>query len=191
MFLGFSLFLVKLSSIMPLIQVQELSRMMLQHILCFSFFGPWDPSQGLYNPGKIARHHNPEMKRLSFGFFFPGCHSSISDTAQASVSKLRDARYRARAILENPTDKTKVLLIYANVTYNDILLRNWSLTANYPDQFKIYYVLNQPPETWDGGVGFVSKDMIQAHCPAPASDIQVIPYPLFFLILNIPDHHFF
>ncbi|XP_022551787.1 NADH-cytochrome b5 reductase 2-like [Brassica napus] len=63
------------------------------------------------------------MKRLSFGFFFPGCHSSISDTAQASVSKLRDARYRARAILENPTDKTKVLLIYANVTYNDILLR--------------------------------------------------------------------
>ncbi|WZZ32992.1 hypothetical protein YC2023_016393 [Brassica napus] len=94
------------------------------------------------------------MKRLSFGFFFPGCHSSISDTAQASVSKLRDARYRARAILENPTDKTKVLLIYANVTYNDILLR--------------------PPETWDGGVGFVSKDMIQAHCPAPASDIQFL-----------------
>uniref|UniRef100_M4E4D3 cytochrome-b5 reductase n=1 Tax=Brassica campestris TaxID=3711 RepID=M4E4D3_BRACM len=49
-----------------------------------------------------------------------------------------------------------------------------SLTANYPDQFKIYYVLNQPPETWDGGVGFVSKDMIQAHCPAPASDSQVL-----------------
>ena len=29
----------------------------------------------------------------------------------------------ARAILENPTDKTKVHLIYANVTYDDILLR--------------------------------------------------------------------
>ncbi|CAN6996675.1 unnamed protein product [Brassica oleracea var. botrytis] len=180
MFLGFSLFLVKLSSIMPLIQVQELSRMMLQHFLCFSFVGPWDPSQGLYNPDE----------KIKLWLFLPGCHSSISDTAQASVSKLRDARYRARAILENPTDKTKVHLIYANVTYNDILLREEleSLTANYPDQFKIYYVLNQPPETWDGGVGFVSKDMIQAHCPAPASDIQVIPYPLFFLILNIPDY---
>ena len=29
----------------------------------------------------------------------------------------------ARAILENPKDKTKVHLIYANVTYEDILLK--------------------------------------------------------------------
>lgn len=31
----------------------------------------------------------------------------------------------------------------------------------------------QPPEVWDGGVGFVTKEMIQSHCPSPASDIQV------------------
>lgn len=31
----------------------------------------------------------------------------------------------------------------------------------------------QPPENWNGGVGFVSKEMIQSHCPAPAEDIQV------------------
>lgn len=36
----------------------------------------------------------------------------------------------------------------------------------------------QPPENWEGGVGFVSKEMIQAHCPAPASDIQVCPMPI-------------
>jgi cytochrome-b5 reductase len=29
----------------------------------------------------------------------------------------------ARAILENPEDKTKIHLIYANVTYDDILLK--------------------------------------------------------------------
>jgi cytochrome-b5 reductase len=29
----------------------------------------------------------------------------------------------ARAILENPQDKTNVNLIYANVTYDDILLK--------------------------------------------------------------------
>jgi len=82
----------------------------------------------------------------------------------------------ARAILENPTDKTKVHLIYANVTYDDILLKEEleGLTTNYPEQFKIFYVLNQPPEVWDGGVGFVSKEMIQTHCPAPASDIQIL-----------------
>ncbi|XP_009414232.2 NADH--cytochrome b5 reductase 1 [Musa acuminata AAA Group] len=81
-----------------------------------------------------------------------------------------------RAILENPTDKTKVHLIYANVTYEDILLKEEldSLARNYPDRFQIYYVLNQPPDEWNGGVGFVSKEMIKAHCPAPASDIQVL-----------------
>ncbi|XP_034225776.1 NADH--cytochrome b5 reductase 1 isoform X2 [Prunus dulcis] len=60
----------------------------------------------------------------------------------------------ARAILENPKDKTKVHLIYANVSYEDILLK--------------------PPEVWDGGVGFVSKEMIQAQLPAPAHDIQIL-----------------
>ncbi|KAL8489037.1 hypothetical protein ACS0TY_024616 [Phlomoides rotata] len=82
----------------------------------------------------------------------------------------------ARAILENPNDKTKVHLIYANVTPEDILLKDEldSLAINYPDRFQIYYVLNQPPEVWNGGVGFVSKEMIQAHLPAPASDIQIL-----------------
>ncbi|KAL3623914.1 NADH-cytochrome b5 reductase [Castilleja foliolosa] len=82
----------------------------------------------------------------------------------------------ARAILENPSDQTKVHLIYANVTVDDILLKDEldSLATNYPDRFKIHYVLNQAPEVWNGGVGFVTKEMIQAHCPAPASDIQIL-----------------
>nr|CAB3461136.1 unnamed protein product [Digitaria exilis] len=81
-----------------------------------------------------------------------------------------------RAVLENPEDNTKVHLIYANVTYDDILLKDEldSMAKNFPDRFKIYYVLNQPPEIWDDGVGFVSKEMIQTHCPAPAADIQVL-----------------
>jgi cytochrome-b5 reductase len=29
----------------------------------------------------------------------------------------------ARAILESPDDKTKIYMIYANVTYDDILLK--------------------------------------------------------------------
>lgn len=82
----------------------------------------------------------------------------------------------ARAILENPNDKTKVHLIYANVTTEDILLKEEldSMAEEYPDRFKIYYVLNQPPEVWNGGVGFVSQEMIKTHCPAPAEDIQIL-----------------
>lgn len=82
----------------------------------------------------------------------------------------------ARAILENPNDKTKVHLIYANVTPEDILLKEEldSMAEEYPDRFKIFYVLNQPPEIWNGGVGFVSQDMVKTHCPAPAEDIQIL-----------------
>ncbi|ONM36998.1 Cytochrome b5 reductase [Zea mays] len=51
----------------------------------------------------------------------------------------------ARAILENPNDNTKVHLIYANVTYEDILLKDEldDMAKTYPGRFKIYYVLNQ------------------------------------------------
>ncbi|KAG8655594.1 NADH--cytochrome b5 reductase 1 isoform X2 [Manihot esculenta] len=81
-----------------------------------------------------------------------------------------------RGILENPNDKTNVHLIYANVTYEDILLKEEldNLANNFPNRFSVYYVLNQPPEGWDGGVGFVSKEMIQTHFPVPAADIQIL-----------------
>ncbi|KAK7306726.1 hypothetical protein VNO77_44681 [Canavalia gladiata] len=82
----------------------------------------------------------------------------------------------ARAILENPQDKTNIKLIYANVTYDDILLKEEldNFAIKFPNRFKVYYVLNQPPEVWDGGVGFVSKEMIQTQCPAPAPDIKIL-----------------
>ncbi|KAG8655595.1 hypothetical protein MANES_04G055700v8 [Manihot esculenta] len=88
-----------------------------------------------------------------------------------------------RGILENPNDKTNVHLIYANVTYEDILLKEEldNLANNFPNRFSVYYVLNQPPEGWDGGVGFVSKEMIQTHFPVPAADIQVT-----FRLYNLP-----
>ncbi|KAK1426980.1 hypothetical protein QVD17_15662 [Tagetes erecta] len=82
----------------------------------------------------------------------------------------------ARAILEDESDKTKLDLIYANVTVDDILLKEEldTLATKYPGRFKVYYVLNQPPEGWTGGVGFVSKEMIEEHLPRPAFDIKIL-----------------
>lgn len=82
----------------------------------------------------------------------------------------------ARAILENPDDKTIVHLIYANVTYEDILLKDEldNLAISFPSRFSVYYVLNQPPEGWEGGIGYVTKEMIQTVCPSPAPDIQIL-----------------
>ncbi|KAH9542745.1 hypothetical protein CY35_13G024000 [Sphagnum magellanicum] len=79
----------------------------------------------------------------------------------------------ARAILENPEDKTKIYMIYANVTYDDILLKEDldRFARDYPGQFKVYYVLNQPPTEWGSGVGYVSKGMIEANCSPPTDDL--------------------
>ncbi|KAJ1727253.1 NADH-cytochrome b5 reductase [Coemansia biformis] len=78
-------------------------------------------------------------------------------------------------ILANPEDKTHVSVIFANVNEDDILLREqleqW---AAEHDNLDIHYVLNNPPDGWQGGVGFVTKDMIQEWLPAPATDIKVL-----------------
>ncbi|KAK1428975.1 hypothetical protein QVD17_17816 [Tagetes erecta] len=82
----------------------------------------------------------------------------------------------ARAILEDESDKTKLDLIYANVTLDDILLKEEldALATKYFGRFKVYYVLDQAPEGWTGGVGFVTKEMIEQHLPGPAFDIKIL-----------------
>ncbi|GKV39706.1 hypothetical protein SLEP1_g47437 [Rubroshorea leprosula] len=81
-----------------------------------------------------------------------------------------------RAILENPRDKTIAHLIYANATLDDILLKEEldAYASKFPERFKVYYVLEKPPPKWEYGVGYISKEMIQRHCPPPAPDIQIL-----------------
>ncbi|KAH7113288.1 oxidoreductase, FAD-binding family protein [Dendryphion nanum] len=72
-------------------------------------------------------------------------------------------------------DKTEVDLIFANVNPEDILLKEDLDTLSKQDsKFRVHYVLNNPPEKWDGGVGFVTADMIKAKLPAPASDVKIL-----------------
>ncbi|EAS34255.3 NADH-cytochrome b5 reductase 1 [Coccidioides immitis RS] len=72
-------------------------------------------------------------------------------------------------------DTTQIDLIFANVNPDDILLKEeLDQLAKEDDAFRIYYVLNNPPEKWNGGVGFVTPDMIKAKLPAPAGDIKVL-----------------
>ncbi|KMS95945.1 hypothetical protein BVRB_003520 [Beta vulgaris subsp. vulgaris] len=81
-----------------------------------------------------------------------------------------------RAIMENPKDQTKIQLIYANHTVDDILLKDDldRFARKYPTQFKVYYVVSEPPVNWDAGIGNISKEMIQEHCPRPATDAMIL-----------------
>lgn len=59
-------------------------------------------------------------------------------------------------------DTTQVDLIFANVNHEDILLKeDLDQLAKEDSGFRVYYVLNNPPENWDQGVGFVTPDIIK------------------------------
>ncbi|QDS69562.1 NADH-cytochrome b5 reductase [Venturia effusa] len=72
-------------------------------------------------------------------------------------------------------DVTKINLIFANVNPEDILLKeDLDALARDDPHFNIYYVLNNPPEKWSGGVGFVTAEMIKEHLPAPSRDSKIL-----------------
>jgi cytochrome-b5 reductase len=59
-------------------------------------------------------------------------------------------------------DRTEVDLIFANVTEQDILLReDLDALAREDKGFRVHYVLDKPPAGWEGGVGYVTADMLQ------------------------------
>jgi NAD(P)H-flavin reductase len=59
-------------------------------------------------------------------------------------------------------DRTEIDLIFANVNPEDILLKeDLDKLAREDKGFRVHYVLNNPPANWQGGVGFVTPEMIQ------------------------------
>lgn len=77
-----------------------------------------------------------------------------------------------RAIFNNPADKTKVTMIFGNVTADDILLKPEldQLEKDYPDRFRAFYVLDNPPKDWTQGKGFITKDLLKTTIPGPKED---------------------
>ncbi|KAG9152912.1 hypothetical protein Leryth_012535 [Lithospermum erythrorhizon] len=79
------------------------------------------------------------------------------------------------AILKNADDNTQVSLIYANVSPDDILLKKKLdvLAAKHPN-LKVFYTVDTPSKDWNGGVGYVSKEMVVKGLPAPSDDSLIL-----------------
>ncbi|CAH0014383.1 unnamed protein product [Clonostachys rhizophaga] len=78
----------------------------------------------------------------------------------------------ARAIFKNPNDKTKVTLIFGNVTEEDILLKKElsELENTYPQRFRAFYVLDKPPKDWSGNSGFITQELLKTVLPEPKEE---------------------
>ncbi|KAK1986831.1 oxidoreductase FAD-binding domain-containing protein [Colletotrichum cereale] len=72
-------------------------------------------------------------------------------------------------------DRTEIDLIFANVTVQDILLKeDLDALAKEDSGFRVHYVLDKPPADWTGGVGYVTADMITKLLPKPADDVKLL-----------------
>merc|ERR1712039_615412 len=71
------------------------------------------------------------------------------------------------AVLREAQDTTQVRLLYANRTPDDILMREEldGLARSHPERFQLWYTVDRIQEgsVWDYDVGFVTKDMMEAH----------------------------
>ncbi|KAL1916752.1 uncharacterized protein VTP21DRAFT_5456 [Calcarisporiella thermophila] len=73
-------------------------------------------------------------------------------------------------ILHDPNDKTRISLVYANITEEDILLRKEidELQRRYPERLRVYYTLERPPAAgWIGGIGWVNEKILKENLPPP------------------------
>ena len=75
-------------------------------------------------------------------------------------------------------DNTKLWLVYANQSENDILLRNEidELQSQHPEQLQVWYTIDRKArdEDWKYDIGFVTSDMLAAHMPPPSDETLIL-----------------
>jgi cytochrome-b5 reductase len=97
----------------------------------------------------------------------PNQFSSI--TAIAGGSGITPIYQLTRTILENPEDDTKIALVYANNSEQDILLRSEfdELAQKFPDRFSRTYVVSKTTSGNEGQyqTGYVTKSILSQAMP--------------------------
>ncbi|KAL9655610.1 hypothetical protein ABK040_002273 [Willaertia magna] len=100
-------------------------------------------------------------------------------------------------VVKNPQDKTRVTLLFANKSPEDIILKREldNFAKAYPDKFKVYYTVDNDPsnvaDTSVKGRGFVNENMIRdAGIPLPKDEnddsvlVAVCGPPKFYDLLS-------
>ncbi|KAJ3109353.1 NADH-cytochrome b5 reductase, partial [Physocladia obscura] len=72
-------------------------------------------------------------------------------------------------VLADPSDKTTLSLLFANISEQDIILRDYldGLAKKHADRFSVFYTLDKPPAGWKGFTGFVDAEKLSHVLPKP------------------------
>jgi len=80
-------------------------------------------------------------------------------------------------IFSNESDKTNVILLTANVSSKDVLLREKmdAIAAKHPQQFKVIYITDKKEEdhAWIQENGYVTQQLLEKYLPKPAADTLI------------------
>ncbi|KAI9487309.1 MAG: hypothetical protein EXX96DRAFT_517977 [Benjaminiella poitrasii] len=123
------------------------------------------PGDSLQFKGPIPKYDWEKLPKKNVGMIAGG--TGITPMLQI-IRRVFDAK---------STDKdTKITLIFANQTEDDILLKPEldKIAKENPDRFKVVYALDRASEDWKGITGYVTKEVVEAHLPGPKDNDAVI-----------------
>ncbi len=131
----------------------------------------------VYEDGKLSRYIGNLRRGSTMDFRGPIMKLPIVENQYEQVGLVAGGTgitpmlQVAKRILLNPTDTTKVSLLYGSKTEDDIILREEidELARQHPDQFQVTYVLDTPPAGWTGGSGHMSTALLREKLPAASS----------------------
>lgn len=76
-----------------------------------------------------------------------------------------------QSVLADKNDNTKLSLVYANRTPEDVLLKERldAFAKEYPDKFKVYYTVDEAKgnSNWKGNVGYINGQILKDNLPKP------------------------
>lgn len=82
----------------------------------------------------------------------------------------------AEHLLEQPEDTTKLTLIVCNQSPADVILadRMNALAAQH-SRFKVVFLVDKTNDLpWSGDTGYVTKELLAKHMPAPSADCLIM-----------------
>lgn len=117
-----------------------------------------------------------KFKPLNEFEYKPNAHQSMLFIAGGSG--ITPIYQLTRAILKNPDDKTKISLVYANNTEQDILLKEEfeELERKYPDRFNKVFTVSKASSEGEGlfEKGYVTEDTIKKVWPGKQSGQKIL-----------------
>jgi len=131
-----------------------------------------------YDNGRMSKHLHSMVINQSLSFkgpipkyeWTPNKHEHIA--LIAGGTGITPMYQLMRAIFRNPEDKTKVTLVFGNITEEDILLKQEldDLENTYPQRFRAFYLVDKEPMQLKRAVhGRVTKELLKAELPEPGS----------------------